>query len=333
MKMAEMFSVAFIKTPVETIFAKFIRCTCGPDNLHKKNMQPRNIPEGQPCKGVFPLMLSIVFVCGLLLSLCMCKIMETAILSGSIDIRSALAAGISARAPSHTAGDMGGGIEKLPELNPFYTVPKPGSGLGMYDSGQSPLKSFMLAGTLPNVGAWIKDEAGTHFVLKGQEIRGYSLADIQYGKVLVTKGGNNYPLYIILSGGNSAQPFLSAKNAGGVNSAGLDFSAVEPAADGKEGTVPRELVDKLIMNPYDEIGKMKMVPAEGGGMKLQRIAGDSVLGVVGVTQGDIIKAVNGVTISNLSDVTNAVNSMMSGTRFDVTVERGKKIIELKYQVR
>jgi S1-C subfamily serine protease len=87
------------------------------------------------------------------------------------------------------------------------------------------------------------------------------------------------------------------------------------------------------MNPYDEIAKMRMVPAEGGGMQLVRIDPDSVLGLVGVKKDDVIKAVNGVQITNLSDATNAVNSMMSGTRFDVRVERSGKPLELKYQVK
>ncbi len=87
------------------------------------------------------------------------------------------------------------------------------------------------------------------------------------------------------------------------------------------------------MDPYDEIAKMRMIPAEGGGMQLARIDPDSVLGMVGVRKDDIIKAVNGVEISNLSDATNAVNSMMSGTRFDVKVERSGKPLELKYQVK
>lgn len=97
--------------------------------------------------------------------------------------------------------------------------------------------------------------------------------------------------------------------------------------------IPRELVDKLLMNPYDEIAKMRMVPAEGGGMQLARIDPDSVLGLVGVKKDDVIKAVNGVEITNLSDATNAVNSMMSGTRFDVRVERSGKPLELRYQVK
>jgi len=68
-------------------------------------------------------------------------------------------------------------------------------------------------------------------------------------------------------------------------------------------------------------------------MSIARIANDSILASVGVKKNDIIKAVNGVTITNLGDATNAINSMMSGTRFDVTVERGGAPVELKYEVR
>ena len=78
---------------------------------------------------------------------------------------------------------------------------------------------------------------------------------------------------------------------------------------------------------------VRMTPAEGGGMRLERIAPDSVLGVVGVTQGDVIKAINGINISNMGDAANAMNSLMSGSRFDVTVDRGGKPLELKYQVK
>ena len=125
----------------------------------------------------------------------------------------------------------------------------------------------------------------------------------------------------------------SRSTAAGRKGGALDFSKIDPARDGKEGSVPRELVDKLIMNPYDEMGKMRMTPAEGGGMRLERIAPDSVLGVVGVTQGDVIKAINGINISNMGDAANAMNSLMSGSRFDVTVDRGGKPLELKYQVK
>ena len=47
----------------------------------------------------------------------------------------------------------------------------------------------------------------------------------------------------------------------------------------------------------------------------------------------MIQAVNGVKITNMGDAANAVNSLMAGSRFDVSVMRGGKPLELKYQVR
>ena len=95
--------------------------------------------------------------------------------------------------------------------------------------------------------------------------------------------------------------------------------------------MPRELVDKLLLNPYEEMAKIRMIPSENG-MKIARIAADSVLASVGVQKEDVIKAVNGVNITNLGDATNAINSMMTGNRFDVTVERGGAPVELSYEV-
>ena len=47
----------------------------------------------------------------------------------------------------------------------------------------------------------------------------------------------------------------------------------------------------------------------------------------------MISAINGVSITNVADASNALNSLMAGSRFDVTVMRGGKPVELRYQVK
>lgn len=269
------------------------------------------------------------FLAGLLIALCICRMGESLIMSRALDARMMLAEKISTRTPSFANSNLNAGISSLAEQNPFRAdVPAKSEDV---KQNSYPISSLMLVGTLPKVGAWIRDDAGTSLILKGQEIKGYRLEDISYGKILLSHGGESYPLYLILSGGNTVAPPPPPAAAG--KKTGLDTSAIVAAGDGKEGSVPRELVDKLLMNPYDEIGKMRMIPNEGGGMRLERIAPDSVLGVVGVAQGDVIKALNGVNITNMGDIANAVNSLMAGTRFDVTVDRGGKPLDLKYQVK
>ena len=248
----------------------------------------------------------------------------------SSDLETARAAG--RRAPSFANAKSTGGLGDFTAANPFGadmpTAAEP-------EKAAAAIDSLSLQGTLPGVGAWITGADGTtSLVLKGQEISGYKLETIKYGEAILSAGGKKHSIFLFLSGG-SAAPMAAAPAANsGPAKPKLDFSGVVAASDGKEGAVPRELVDSLLMNPYDELNKMRMTPApDGSGMKLDRIAPDSVFARVGVAQGDVIQAINGVNISNMADAANAVNSLMAGTRFDVKVKRGDKPLELKYQVK
>ena len=270
-----------------------------------------------------------LFLTGFLFALSFSLTAETIIMSRTLTFKTILAQSVAGRSPSFATANMDRSYGGFASLNPFGAVMPPET--EQKASSSYPVTSLVLSGTLPNIGAWITDDTGTHLVLKGQEIKGYKLDAIQYGKVFISSGSVSHEIFLTLSGGSivpaPAAPSVSS------NKSVLDISGVVSAGSGKEGSVPRELVDKLLMNPYDEIAKMRMVPHEGGGMQLERIAPDSVLGVVGVAQGDVIKALNGVNITNMGDIANAVNSLMAGTRFDVTVNRGGKPLELKYQVK
>ena len=269
-----------------------------------------------------------LFLTGFLFALSFSLTAETIIMSRTLTFKTILAQSVAGRSPSFANANMDRSYGGFASLNPFGAVMPPET--EQKASSSYPVTSLVLSGTLPNIGAWITDDTGTHLVLKGQEIKGYKLDAIQYGKVFISSGSVSHEIFLTLSGGSivpaPAAPSVSS------NKSVLDISGVVSAGSGKEGSVPRELVDKLLMNPYDEIAKMRMVPADGG-MQLQRIASDSVLAAVGVTEGDIIKAVNGVRITNMGDVANAVNSMMSGTRFDVSVTRGGKPLARKYLVK
>lgn len=269
-----------------------------------------------------------IFVAALLVSYFLCWMAESFLISRSLAARTELAEKLAYR-PPYFANVRKGASVGIAESNPFGASRR-------HEKTSAPVSAsaLTLIGTLPRIGAWIRDDTGTHLVLKGQFIGGCRLEDIDYGRALLSKGGDSYPLYLTLSGGTaSAPPPPRAQPAKAARDSDNNLSGIEPASEGREGAISRELIDKLVMNPYEEISKMRMVPVDGGGMQLQRIAPDSVLGLVGVSQGDIIKAINGVNISNLGDVANAVNSIVSGTRFDVTVERDGKPLLLEYQVK
>ena len=276
-----------------------------------------------------------LFVCGLFAGLFLCWMIKGALLSLRLEADMAAASRVNGRAPSF-ANAKGGGIGDFTAANPFK-ADLPVKGETGAATRTAAIDSLTLQGTLPDIGAWITGPGGTNLFLKGQNVNGYTLEKIKYGEVVLADGKQEHPLYLFLSGGTAASfqaPAPPPPRAQQPAAPKLDFSGIEPAAEGQEGAVPRELVDALLMNPYDELGKLRMTPApDGSGMQLERIAPDSVFARVGVAQGDIIQAVNGVTISNMADAANSVNSLMAGTRFDVTVQRKGKPLELKYQVK
>lgn len=279
---------------------------------------------------------AVSFLAGLIIASVMCFFIEFSLLNGSAEAKYDLAETVSKRSPSliHSANTYP--YQDFSDSNPLGAL-MPDKGSSNDQSYQ--IKDMSLAGTLPGIGAWVRDRSSTRFILKGEEINGYKLDNVKYMEVTLLKGDQGHLLFMNISTGNLTPPQMASNRTQPSNAPPKKTSpkkvhpGIEPASEGVDGVVPRELVDKLLMNPYDEIAKMRMVPAEGGGMQLARIDPDSVLGMVGVQKDDVIKAVNGVEISNLSDATNAVNSMMSGTRFDVKVERSGKPLELKYQVK
>lgn len=198
-------------------------------------------------------------------------------------------------------------------------------------SNDATLSSMMLAGTLPNVAAWIRIGEETTLVLKGQLFRGYTLELVDSGRILVSKDGNNNPLYLFLSGvAKLPDPPQSPSSPGAPN-----VSQVQPAIPGgSEGVISRELINQLMTNPYNEMGKIRMIPDESGaGMKILRVAPDSLLGQLGMKEGDTLRGFNGISIVNMGNLSNAIGSLMGGNRMDLQLKRNSEDVVLPYAVR
>lgn len=291
-------------------------------NMAKRNFAPffKIQPKDKREQKIFVLVFALF---AMLVAYCFCLIVETFVVRAALSAKFLLAETVSNRTPSVSA--VSADSDSFTNNNMFASVIRSQKG-----NTSSSADSFVLKGTLPKIGAWISNGGETRLVLVRQEFDGWTLEDVEYGRVLLSNNGETCALNMTLTGGGiSPSSSVTRKSA---DAEKIDFSAVRKADKDKEGYMPRSVLDKLLMNPYDEIGKMKMVPADGGGMKLERISADSVLGLAGVHEGDVVKAVNGVNISNLSDLSNAINSMMSGSRFDVSVQRGGAVMDLKYSV-
>ena len=304
-------------------------------------------PPAGPASSAARSVLAALFVCGIFAGYCLCSSLESAMMSAALEADAETARAVSRRGPSFANAGRSGGAGGFTEENPFgadVRAAKDTEKSSAAKAAPETLKSMTLRGTLPGVGAWIEVSGNTRLVLKGQSVEGFTLSEIEYSRALLSGGAEEHALYLILSGGgrpaaaDRRRPRRAETRRRTQQRApekpALDFSGLEPASEGREGAVPRELVDALLMNPYDELAKVRMVPTpDMSGMRLERLASDSVLARVGVAQGDVISAINGVSITNVADASNALNSLMAGSRFDVTVMRGGKPVELRYQVK
>jgi DNA-directed RNA polymerase subunit H (RpoH/RPB5) len=155
---------------------------------------------------------------------------------------------------------------------------------------------------------------------------------------LLTRDSERYPIYLTFYDPQNAgappprqeaEALAPPTETAAVSGGGEVMAA---AFNGNEGTIPRELVNERIMNPMDELRKVRLVPNENGEMTLPRIRSDSILYRLGLKRGDVVKGINDIPIKGGTDLVNVINSMMSSPRFDVSLNRGKEEGRLGYVV-
>jgi len=264
------------------------------------------------------------------------------------DLRAAAVRGAKVP-PRLNLADPAKPVEDFAAANPFRATAADPKGRPVEGAGATAeAASFGLVGTLPRVGAWIRDASGgTLLVLKNQEIQGWRLVAVARDTAILERDRRRVPLFLSWAQAPetdrlAAAPTPPAGAPPGAQPLGALPPGIQPSVDGKEGSMSRELLNKLLMNPYDELSKVRLIPAfaasgdasgAGQGMRVQNIGNDSLLSQLGVKEGDVIQSLNGVPIRNMADVSNAINSLLGGSRMDVSVLRGGKSEDLPYAVR
>lgn len=274
----------------------------------------------------------VPFIGGLLCAWCLCLITANSIAGRTADLM-LLEAENAGRIRPSAGRQVSEDFRLLASEDPFGAKKAQEN----KKEGINTAANLKLAGTLSHTAAYLDGGTGAELILKGQDYMGFRLVSVGPGEAEIERDGKSTVIYMPLTtaGGSvapsSSKPSRTQNIWNSPRPKAVNLPGVQPASPGTAGSVPRELVDKLLLNPYEEMAKIRMIPSENG-MRIARIAADSVLASVGVQKEDVIKAVNGVNITNLGDATNAINSMMTGNRFDVTVERGGAPVELSYEV-
>jgi hypothetical protein len=255
----------------------------------------------------------------------------------------------------------GSGVVSVPEGMRLFVARSPfgvASGRALpEDKGTSPetpvekeaapvadIGKLSLVGTMPPVAAWLAGPGGTSLVLQGQRVEGWLLRRVAKNSVLLAAGEEEHELFFrVLDGGGQipAKPTSKERAADTPTPPPAESSSaaenLTPAAPGQEGVIARDTVNELLLNPFDELKKVRLVPkitdGVAAGIEVRNIEKNSILFALGVRPGDVIQGVNGIPISNMGDVANAINSLMGGERFEVSVVRKDEPVQLNYVVR
>ena len=234
------------------------------------------------------------------------------------------------------------GLDGFLAVNPFHISPQKPETPPPPPQEETPkdppvtLDDVILRGTLPGVGGWFEKDGKLDLILIGKRIDKYRLATVKYDEATFRRGKERITKYITY--GPVAQKKADPpKPAPKTNTAPVnrpETGNITAASEQAEGSIPAEMVNSLVQNPFDELKRIRMRPNDkAGGLEVQWIQNDSILKRLGVQRGDVIKSVNGIPFTNMGDIANSINSLMNAERFDVEVTRGGNSTALRYVVK
>ena len=238
-------------------------------------------------------------------------------------------------------------ISAFVERNPFGVAPRPATASAApseVPAAEISLADVQVEGTVAGVAALVVTGEGSRWILQGEDFRGYQVFRVRAGGAALSRDGKETFLPLIFVGGSPgagmpAPVVVQAPVAPGVPPAPPAFqNKVQSAAPGKEGVIARDVVNGLLMNPFDELKLVLLIPklddqGKAGGLEVKALEDKSILSTLGVRPGDVIKGINGITMNNMGDVANAINSLMGGNKFDVAIVRDGKPEQLSYAVK
>jgi general secretion pathway protein C len=129
-------------------------------------------------------------------------------------------------------------------------------------------------------------------------------------------------------------PLASAASGGSISEAELD-QGIRQLGDNKY-SVNRALLDKVLANQGEIMRSARVVPHEENGrvigVKLYGIRRSSILGKLGMQNGDLMRTINGFDMASPDSALEAYSKLRSASNFSVAVTRRGAPVTMDYQV-
>lgn len=152
----------------------------------------------------------------------------------------------------------------------------------------------------------------------GDTVGGAKIIKIERNKVVLKRGDGEETLYAF----NEATPSLPS---------------VRTIKTPPERVVSKKLAQRIIENPESILREARIVPyvKEGrmSGLRVDNIKKGSIMELMGVKSGDIIKEINGEVLDSPEKIFRLYEELQQATRVTATIERGGRRETLTYVIR
>jgi general secretion pathway protein C len=167
----------------------------------------------------------------------------------------------------------------------------------------------------------------TLVVILGDEVQGAQVVSIERLRVIVDNHGRRETIDLASGLVDPAMPVPSpaASSLAGITQVGPRTFEVD-----------RSWALNLLANPGLELSKMFWMPAYDSGamrgFKLQRLAQDAVLGKLGLSQGDVVRRINGFELTNTGKILEVLTGLRDAQRIDVELDHNGAAQRLEIRV-
>ena len=178
-------------------------------------------------------------------------------------------------------------------------------------------------------------EGGKSFLRRsGQDVAGKRIEYIGWDRAFLSSAGSLCQTQLFVPPSPSAAP--PPPMASGVidPTVAQGIRQLGPA----EFEIDRSLLDRVIENPADLLKAIRVAPSKEGdsaqGLRLLGIKTGSVLGLLGVQNGDRLQKINGFDVTSPEKALEAYARLRAGAdRLTLQINRGEKPMNLDYRVK
>ncbi|MFO0667975.1 MAG: type II secretion system protein GspC [Polyangiaceae bacterium] len=188
---------------------------------------------------------------------------------------------------------------------------------------------------------WPAGESKSVLRRRGQEVGGKQVHYVRWDRVWMMNGHTRCQAKLFKQGGAPAaapEPVAATPPPkGGAPSASAELAKGIQKIGPGQYNIDRGTVDKILENQAELMKMARIVPEKEGdkivGIRLFGVRPDTMLGLIGLENGDRLQTINGFDIANPEKALEAYARLRSAEKLTVQVNRGGKNINLDYNVR